>query len=137
MNDLISTVGSLRRNHRQRIYHWDARSKEALMHDWTLVSILFEWKSGGATLEFRTDASKSATLTAHGVSELHIPRLNEWGPSVSVSEVFGPTDRGSGRRELEIEMQSGDRIRIVAASFDFPPAADNQERQVYAPAVRN
>jgi hypothetical protein len=91
------------------------------MHDWTLVSILFEWKSGCVTLEFRANRSKSAKLTAHGVCALHVPRLNDWGPSVSVNGVFGPSNGASGRRELEVEMQSGDRIRIVAASFDFPP----------------
>ena len=90
------------------------------MHDSTLLSIFLDWKSGSATLEFRTDASSSAKITAHGVCELHIPRLNEWGASVSVNKMSGPSDIGAGRRELEIEMQSGDRIRIVAASFDFP-----------------
>jgi hypothetical protein len=93
------------------------------MHDWTLVSILFEWKCGCVTLEFRTDGSNSTKLTAHGVCELHVPRLNDWGPSVSVNRVFGPSDGASGRRELEIEMQSGDRIRIAAASIDVPQSA--------------
>ena len=92
------------------------------MHDWTLVSILFEWKSGCVTLEFKTHRSNSAKLTANGVSELHVPRLNDWGPSASVNGVLGPSDGPSGRREFEVEMQSGDRIRIVAASFNFPPA---------------
>jgi hypothetical protein len=78
----------------------------------------------------------SAKLTAHGVCELHVPRLNDWGPSVSVNEVFGPSDGASGRRELEVEMQSGDRIRIVAASFDFPQAADTGEKPTFASAVR-
>jgi hypothetical protein len=59
------------------------------MHDWTPVSILFEWKSGCVTLEFRTEGSNSAKLTAHGVCELHAARLNDWGPSVSVNRVFG------------------------------------------------
>ena len=93
------------------------------MHDWTLVSMLFEWKSGCVTLEFRTDGSNSAELTAHGVRELHVPRLNEWGPSISVNGVHGPSDGASGQRELVVEMQSGDRIRIVAASFDVPPSS--------------
>jgi hypothetical protein len=104
------------------------------MHDWTLVSILFEWKSGCVTLEFRTDRSNSAKLTANGVSELHVPRLNDWGPSVSVNGVFGPSADPSGRRQLEVEMQSGDRIRIVAASFDFPPASDTAEKPTFASA---
>src|SRR5215467_10914135 len=107
------------------------------MHDWTLVSILFEWKSGCVTLDFRTDASKSAKLVAHGVSELHVPQLNEWGPSVSVNKLFGPSGRVSGRHELEIEMQSGDRIRIVAASFDFPQSDDAGEKPAYGSAVRD
>jgi hypothetical protein len=105
------------------------------MHDWTLVSIYFEWESGCVTLELRTDGSKSAKLTAHGVCELHLPRLNDWGPSVSVNRVFGPSDGGSGRRKLEIEMQSGDRIRIIAASFAFPQAADTGEKPTVASAV--
>jgi hypothetical protein len=104
------------------------------MHDWTLVSILFEWKSECVTLEFKTHRSNSAKLTANGVSELHVPRLNNWGPSVSVNGVLGPSDGPSGRRELEVEMQSGDRIRIVAASFDFPQASDTAEKPTFASA---
>ncbi len=97
------------------------------MHDWTLVSVLFEWKSGSVVLQFRTAQSKSAKLIAHGVSELHVPRLHDWGPSVSVSQVVGPSDDASGRRELDVEMQSGDLIRIVAQSFDFPRATRVKE----------
>lgn len=93
------------------------------MHDWTLISILFEWESGRVTLEFRTDGAKTAKVVAHEVSELHIPRRNEWGPSNSVNKVRRSSDVASGHRELEIEMQSGDRIRIVAASFDVPQSA--------------
>src|ERR1700719_3152455 len=104
------------------------------MHDWTLVSILFEWKSGRVTLEFKTDRSNSARRAAKGVAEPHAPRLNDWGASVSVNGVFGPSDGPSGRRALEVEMQSGDRIRIVAASFDFPQASDTAEKPTFASA---
>ena len=83
------------------------------MHDWTLVSILFEWKTGRVTLEFRTDGSNSAELVAHGVSELHVPQLNEWGLSVSVNQVAGPSDNPSGSLEVEIQMQSGDHIQLA------------------------
>jgi hypothetical protein len=93
------------------------------MHDWTLVSILFEWKSGRVTLELRTAESKSEKLVAHGVSQLHVPRRNDWGPSVSINKVMEPSGNASGNRELEIEMQSGDHIRIIAKSFDLPQAA--------------
>jgi hypothetical protein len=107
------------------------------MHDWTLVSILFEWKSARVILEFATGGSKSERLVARGVTELHAPRLNDWGPSVSVNKVAGPTDDASGRRGLEIEMQSGDHIRIVAKSFDFPQSAKVKEATVHAPTIRN
>lgn len=108
-----------------------------MLHDWTLVSILFEWKSGCVTLEFRTHGSNSAKLTAHSASELHVPRLNEWGPSVSVNKMVGPLDRGSGHRELEIEMQPGERIRIVAASFDFPHMANLEGTRAHATSPRD
>ena len=107
------------------------------MHDWTLVSILFEWKSARVILAFRTGGSKSEKLMAHGVSELHVPRLSDWGPSVSVNKVAGPSDNASGRRELEIEMQSGDHIQIVAKSFDFPQSAKIKETTVHAPTIRD
>jgi hypothetical protein len=107
------------------------------MHDWTLVSILFEWKSARVILEFRTGGSKSEKLMAHGVSELNAPRLNDWGPSVSVNKVAGPSDNASGRCELEIEMQSGDHIRIVARSFDFPQSVKVKETAVHAPTIRD
>jgi len=106
------------------------------MHDWTLLSVLFEWRSGRVTLAFKTEGSKSVKLTANGVFELHVPRLNEWGPSVSVNKVLGPTDGASGRRELEIEMQSGDRIQIVAVSFDFPQPAKVEETTNHLTAFR-
>jgi hypothetical protein len=107
------------------------------MHDWTLVSILFEWKSARVILEFETGGSKSKRLVGHGVSELHAPRLNDWGPSVSVTKVAGPSDDASGRRELVIEMQSGDHIRIVAKSFDFPQSAKVKETAVHASTDRD
>jgi hypothetical protein len=66
------------------------------MHDWTLLSILFEWKAGRVTLEFRTDRATPAKVVAHEVSELEVPRRHEWGPSVSVNEVRWPSEKHGG-----------------------------------------
>jgi hypothetical protein len=61
------------------------------MHDWSLVSIAFEWKGGCVTLEFKTDASKSATLTARGraytalVFQETILRFDKAPPSLTAS----------------------------------------------------
>jgi hypothetical protein len=89
------------------------------MHDWIFLSVVFEWASGRATLRFRSALGEEA-LVASSVVDLHVPQLNEWGPSVSVNAVKGPFSTNDGRRSLEIEMQSGDVITIVAQSFQMP-----------------
>jgi hypothetical protein len=90
------------------------------MHDWTLVSIQTEWKEGRVALSFRNSKSETVSVIADGIAELVIPRRNEWGPSVSVNSVIGPTDHQGGLQRLSIEMQSGDVIQIVAKSFCLP-----------------
>ncbi len=90
------------------------------MHDWTLVSIVFNWKEAQATLNFRCAEGRDALLTAHEVLELQIPRHSEWGPSVSVNEVGVSMYGRNDFRVLKIEMQTGDVISIVARHFDMP-----------------
>jgi|GraSoi2013_115cm_1033766.scaffolds.fasta_scaffold50982_2 hypothetical protein len=93
------------------------------MHDWTLLSVVFEWKAGQATLSFRSDAGNKV-LVARSVVELHVSQFKEWGPSVSVNEVKGPFATDKGLQSIEIEMQSGDIIKIIAASFEMPNSPD-------------
>jgi hypothetical protein len=84
------------------------------MHDWTFDGVTGEWRCARARLEFADFASKQRTLTAEQVRRLEAPRENEWGPSVGVKEdLEGPGPRGVGRM-LQIEMQSGDVIRVWA-----------------------
>jgi hypothetical protein len=93
---------------------------ELVMHDWGLRSVLFDWKTGRVTLSLRWDGSDKM-LVARGVTDLHVPQLKDWGPSVHVNGVKGPTATiDGGQQILEIEMQTGDVIRIVAASFEIP-----------------
>jgi len=106
------------------------------MHDWTLLTILFEWKSGQVTLAFGKEGTEPAILIAHGVSDLHVPQLKEWGPSVSVNKVLGPSNGPDGQSELKIQMQSGDVIRIVAASFELPALAKTREVAAQASGFR-
>jgi hypothetical protein len=62
------------------------------------------------------------TLIAEGVLELRVPKMNEWGPSISVNEIV-ELDASTGQgRCLDIEMQSGDVIRIVAEKIVLPSA---------------
>jgi hypothetical protein len=48
--------------------------------------------------------------------------MQEWGPSVSVNRVLGPTDYGEGLFHIAIKMSSGDVIEVVAKRFDLPAA---------------
>jgi hypothetical protein len=90
------------------------------LHDWTLKSILFEWKPARVTLVFTNLRALDASLIAEGVLDLHVPQRKEWGRSVSVNKLIWPSDRESGPRKLTIEMQSGDLITITARAFDLP-----------------
>jgi hypothetical protein len=42
-----------------------------------------------------------------------------WGSSVSIHGVRGPSQVGDGVSALEVEMQSGDVIRIEAGTFSL------------------
>lgn len=89
------------------------------MHDWVLLSVLFEWVTGRVTLSFSRYKSDEV-LVANSVVDLHVPQRKGWGPSVHVNTVKGPIAIESGLHALEIEMQSGDVIKIVASSFEMP-----------------
>ena len=90
------------------------------MHDWTFVSISLDWKIGLATVQLLNSRSAVVNLTAAGVSLLRIPRQHEWGRSVSVNKVIGPTHLDNGQQLVQFEMQSGDVIEIFADEFSFP-----------------
>ncbi len=85
-----------------------------------MLSILFEWKVARVTVTLRTSKSEVVAIVANGVSDLRIPQMKEWGPSVSVNQIRGPFRLENGRHKLEIEMQSGDVILIDASDFKFP-----------------
>jgi len=90
------------------------------MHDWPLLSISVEWEAGRVELTFKTHARGLVSLLAEGVTELHVPRQQPWGPSDCVNKVKGPSATNGGLQTLEIQMRSGDCIRIVAVSFQMP-----------------
>ena len=59
-------------------------------------------------------------LTAQGLVNIHVPKSEPWGRSVSVNEIRGPLKFDSELQKLTIEMQSGDCIEIVARSICLP-----------------
>ncbi len=68
----------------------DLKIAVSKMHDWILLSLLFEWKTGLVTVLFETYEQGVVSLVTEGVSNLHVPQLREWGPSASVNELRDP-----------------------------------------------
>lgn len=90
------------------------------MHDWILVSILVEWAKGIVTINFDTHEFGVVQVTATGLVKLLVPKLEEWGESVSVNEYEGPVELTDGNQSLTIEMQSGDKIELEAKCISMP-----------------
>ncbi len=86
------------------------------LHDATLVSIEMNWAAKTTIVAFRTSSDSTVNLIASGSRNAFIPHDEPWGPSVSVNGVR-EIDGDSDVNAVEIEMQSGDVIRIEAGSF--------------------
>ena len=82
------------------------------LHDATLESVSLNWQSAEAEVNLSLVGTIRATLVFHGVESVILPRLQPWGPSVSVNSA---STLASG--EYELEMQSGDSLRFKAASW--------------------
>ncbi len=93
------------------------------MHDWTLVTIHFDWKSGETRVDFLNEHSDLVSLFTNQTIELYAPRINDWGSSVSVLNISSIAFLENGKNKIEIQMQSGDIIKIVANTFVFPSSS--------------
>jgi len=95
------------------------------LHDATLTSFEFTWKSGTLRFSFETCATESivAVLELHGVTELKCPRTFPWGPSTSVNTVSLEA-LAEGRQLLKVEMQSGDLLEARCQKVLLPPCVD-------------
>lgn len=89
------------------------------MHDWTLKGIELKWGEGIATLLLEAE-SGDKFIIARGFVELIVPQRQEWGPSSSVMGSSGSTSCSDQQQRLEIEMQSGDVLTIVAREIEMP-----------------
>lgn len=82
------------------------------LHDATLREVRFAWAEGLCTLHVQTSCHGAQELVFSGVTELHLPRQQPWGPSVSINAA-----RECGSNKFEVELQSGDVLRLQAASW--------------------
>jgi hypothetical protein len=85
------------------------------LHDATLLAIRVSWADGTCVAEIAHSKMGTCTLMFSGLSHLILPRKHDWGCSVSINSFSRP-----GNGQYEIEMQSGDVIKIeaIAAALD-------------------
>ncbi len=81
------------------------------LHDATLIAIRLNWDDGTCVADLDHGTLGRCVLMFSAVSHLILPRKQDWGRSVSINACSIPSP---GR--YEIEMQSGDLIKIEAAS---------------------
>ena len=84
------------------------------LHDATLKAVEFDWAASTCTVYLATSALSNCALIFAEVSEVALPKKQPWGPSSSVNTA---TARDAGI--YEIEMQSGDILRIAASNIAF------------------
>ena len=97
-----------------------ATSKIEFLHDAILKEINIIWKNGSASIIFHLNEiyakeNNLMTISITNIIDFHLPRLFPWGESIYVNEV----SYDEGEKKMEIEMQSGDIIKILAKGFDF------------------
>ena len=88
------------------------------LHDATLVAVHFVWADGTCIMAVGHSQLSECTLTFTGVSNLILPRTQPWGRSQSINSA---SERNKG--QYEIEMQSGDLIKIDASTVNLTPLA--------------
>jgi hypothetical protein len=86
------------------------------LHDAILATIYVSWESARCDLRFRPVGLQSHVLVFEGFTNIELPRRESWGPSASVNTV-----RQAESGLFELELQSGDTIRIEATHWSFRP----------------
>lgn len=83
------------------------------LHDKQLLGLAMTWESG--ELRMRVGATdRTWEIVATGVRRFECTRLDPWGHSELVNDVRGPVPLVDGVVWLEVELQSGDLLRIEA-----------------------
>ncbi len=92
----------------------------ATLHGATLVDLELSWASGTMRVHLRPRGTvgKAAKIEATRLVSLQCPRRFPWGDSLEVCEIHGPVETNEGS-QIEMQMQSGDLIIMLAQSFDL------------------
>ncbi|PTT66026.1 hypothetical protein [Stenotrophomonas sp. HMWF003] len=87
-------------------------------HDWTLLSIRIDWGAAEATLIVLDRTSTERRVTARGLRFFRLERDEPWGPSSSIDDITQVAGEAEQPLALSMQMQSGDCIRLCAASIN-------------------
>lgn len=86
------------------------------IHDATLLAIYVSWEAARCDIRLLPVGLPPHLLVFEGFTNIELPRRESWGPSSSVNK---SVEQEGGK--FEIELQSGDTIRIEAAHWAFRP----------------
>jgi hypothetical protein len=90
---------------------------EALpVHDAVLAAIYISWEAGRCDLRIHPVGTTSHLLVFEGFTALEFPKQEPWGPSSSINAVREPK-----QGQFEIELQSGDVLRVLAKCWSYRP----------------
>lgn len=84
------------------------------LHDATLREVEVSWAKAECVIRLSTADFPDCELLFTGISEVIIPKQQPWGPSSSINTL---TEQAANH--YEIEMQSGDTLRIASSKISF------------------
>jgi hypothetical protein len=94
----------------------EIRTTLGSLHDNVLLTVELRWAEGFVAVDVRT-ADGVRRIVVHDVTRVVCPRENPWGRSVCINDVrFVALQSGSGF-QMEVEMQSGDRLLICGSAL--------------------
>jgi hypothetical protein len=86
------------------------------LHDALLAFIYISWEAARCDLRLSPVGLPSHLLVFEGFTNIELPRRESWGSSSSINALAQPHEG-----LFEIELQSGDTIRIEASHWKFRP----------------
>lgn len=89
------------------------------LHDALLAFVYISWEAERCDLRLRPVGLPDHLLVFEGFTRLEFPRRESWGPSSSINTLTQPQEG-----IFEIELQSGDTIRIEAPHWSFYPESN-------------
>lgn len=95
-----------------------SQGKQFHLHDWSLIGFYINWQQAIIEIELLYATGK-ARMFVNDFTTLDVSQKNDWGKNISINSSNGPLSLENGLMSLEIEMQSGDLIKIEGKNFEL------------------